>query len=155
MADEEREEREERMFKREEAEALLPAIAQRLSGAILNKKRVDELDSEFSQVQNRILLQGGLLPTYGPLARKRMERESLAGALRDAVSEIESNGCVVKDLEMGLVDFPSMVNDEQVFLCWKLGEPAIRFWHRTDEGFAGRKPLGPSGASGPEDKKPN
>ena len=70
-----------------------------------------------------------------------MERESLAGALRDAVSEIESNGCVVKDLEMGLVDFPSKVNDEQVFLCWKLGEPAIRFWHRMDEGYAGRKPL--------------
>jgi len=152
MADEEREER---LFKREEAEALLPAIAQRLTGAIQNKKRVDELDAEFSQVQNRILLQGGLLPNYGPLASMRMERETLAGSLRDAVSEIESNGCVVKDLDMGLVDFPSIVNDEQVLLCWKLGEPGIRFWHHTSEGFSRRKPLGASDASEPEDKKPN
>jgi hypothetical protein len=149
------EERQERLFKREEAEALLPLIEPRLTGAIQTKRRVDELDAEFSQVQNRILLQGGLLPPYGPLARKRVERESLMGALRDAVSEIESNGCVVKDLEMGLVDFPSVVNDEQVFLCWKLGEPGIRFWHRTNEGFAGRKPLGSAEAAGPEDKKPN
>ena len=149
------EEREERLFKREEAEALLPAIAQRLTGAIQNKKRVDEFDAEFTQVQNRILLQGGLLPNYGPLARMRMEREALAGSLRDAVSEIESNGCVVKDLDLGLVDFPSIVNDEQVFLCWKLGEPGIRFWHRMDEGFTGRKPLGSSDAGDPEDKKPN
>lgn len=152
MADEEREER---LFKREEAEALLPLIAQRLSSAVNNKHRVDELDAEFSQVQNRILLQGGLLPTYGPLARKRVEREALASALRDAVSEIESNGCVVNDLEMGLVDFPSIVNDEQVFLCWKLGEPDIRFWHGIHEGFAGRKPLGQSGDGGSEGKKPN
>jgi len=152
MADEEREDR---LFKREEAEALLPLIEQHLTGAIQNKRRVDELDSEFSQVQNRILLYGGLLPSYGPLARKRIEREALAGALRDAVSEIESNGCVVKDLEKGLVDFPSIVNDEQAFLCWKLGEPGIRFWHRMDEGFAGRKPLGPPAAGESEDKKPN
>lgn len=152
MADEEREER---LFRRDEAEALLPLIEQHLTGAIQNKRRVDEFDAEFSQVQNRILLQGGLLPPYGLLARKRVERETLAGALRDAVSEIESNGCVVKDLEMGLVDFPSIVNDEQVFLCWKLGEPAIRFWHHMNEGFAGRKPLGSTGASKPEDKKPN
>jgi len=103
----------------------------------------------------RLILYGGLLPSYGPLARKRIEREALAGALRDAVSEIESNGCVVKDLEKGLVDFPSIVNDEQVFLCWKLGEPGIRFWHRMDEGFTGRKPLGSSDAGDPEDKKPN
>ena len=149
------EEREDRLFKREEAEALLPLIEQHLTGAIQNKKRVDEFDAEFTQVQNRILLQGGLLPNYGPLARMRMEREALAGSLRDAVSEIESNGCVVKDLDLGLVDFPSIVNDEQVFLCWKLGEPGIRFWHHMSEGFSGRKPLGASGASEPEDKKPN
>lgn len=152
MADEERADR---LFNRQEAEALLPLIEQMLLGAMQNKQRVEQLDADFSQVQNRILLYGGLLPSYGALARKRLERETLAGALRDAVAEIESNGCVVKDLKLGLVDFPSVVNDEQVYLCWKLGEQGIRYWHRADEGFAGRKPLGPADAAPPGDTKPH
>ena len=154
MADQEREDREDRLFNRQEAEALLPLIEPMLTGAIENKRRLEQLEADFAQVQNRILLYGGLLPPYGVLAQKRMEREALVGAVRDTVSEIESNGCVVKDLEMGLVDFPSIVNDEQVYLCWKLGERGIRFWHRTDEGFAGRKPLGPADAV-PGDSKPH
>ena len=58
---------------------------------------------------------------------------------------------MVKDLEMGLLDFPAIVNNQEVYLCWRLGEERIRFWHRQDEGFAGRKPLDPSdkGSSNP------
>jgi len=147
--------REERLFNRQEAEALLPLIEQMLTGAVKNKHRVDELDADFAQVQNRVLLYGGILPPYGLLAQKRLERESLGVALREAVTEIESNGCVVKDIEQGLVDFLSVVNDEQVYLCWKLGEPGIRYWHRTDEGYAGRKPLGPKDANPGGDDRPN
>jgi hypothetical protein len=66
------------------------------------------------------------------------------------MQHIEESGCVVKDLDIGLVDFPAMLGDEQVFLCWKLGEPRIEFWHRMDEGFAGRKPISDEfGSSGP------
>lgn len=152
MADEEREDK---LFNRQEAEALLPLLEQMLTGAIENKHRLEQLDADFTQVQNRVLLYGGLLLSYGVLARKRLEREALAGAVRDTVSEIESNGCVVKDLDLGLVDFPSMVNEEQVYLCWKLGERGIRYWHRTDEGYAGRKPLGPADTATPGDSKPH
>jgi hypothetical protein len=76
-------------------------------------------------------------------------------AIRETLAKIEQTGCVVKDLDIGLVDFPSVVNDEQVYLCWKLGEERIGYWHRMDEGFAGRKPLGPADASAPEAPKPN
>ena len=57
------------------------------------------------------------------------------------IYRIESLGCVVKDIDLGLVDFPAMLDDEAVYLCWKLGEPAVAYWHGTDEGFSARKSL--------------
>ncbi|HYL27328.1 MAG TPA: DUF2203 domain-containing protein [Candidatus Nitrosotalea sp.] len=57
------------------------------------------------------------------------------------IYRIESLGCVVKDIDLGLVDFPSMLDDEPVFLCWKLGESRVSYWHGTDEGFSARKAL--------------
>lgn len=55
--------------------------------------------------------------------------------------EIESLGCVFKGLELGLVDFPAVIDDEHVLLCWQYGEAEITFYHRMDEGFSGRLPL--------------
>jgi len=57
------------------------------------------------------------------------------------IYRIESYGCVVKDIDLGLVDFPSMLGDEPIYLCWKLGEPKIAYWHGLDEGFSSRQPL--------------
>jgi hypothetical protein len=57
------------------------------------------------------------------------------------IYRIESLGCVVKDIDLGLVDFPSMLDDEPIYLCWKLGEPRVAYWHGIDEGFSARKPL--------------
>ncbi|MBI2956550.1 MAG: DUF2203 domain-containing protein [Acidobacteria bacterium] len=146
------EEREEKLFDRREAESLLPKLEGLLSGAIEKKKRAEDIDREFNQVQNRILLYGGLVPPYGYLAEKKLERDSLVSGMREAVTCIEEIGCVVKDLDLGLIDFPSLLNEEQIYLCWKLGEERIRFWHRMDEGFAGRKPLGEDSS---EPTKPN
>jgi hypothetical protein len=57
------------------------------------------------------------------------------------IYRIESLGCVVKDIDLGLVDFPAMLDDEPIYLCWKLGEPAVSYWHGIDEGFSARKAL--------------
>lgn len=57
------------------------------------------------------------------------------------IHRIESYGCIVKDIDLGTIDFPSTRGGEQIYLCWKMGEPAIAHWHSVDEGFAGRKPL--------------
>jgi len=151
--EQEQDDREERLFERQEAERLLPQFERVLTGALEKKKSLDGIEQELSQVQNRILLYGGILPPYGYLAEKKLERDRLMAAIREAVGEIEQNGCVVKDLDLGLVDFPSIVEDEQVYLCWKLGEKRIRYWHRVSEGFAGRKPLASEDA--PDDSKPN
>jgi hypothetical protein len=149
------EERDERLFNRREAEKLLPQLEPLLTSAIEKKKQVEDVDHEFAQVRNRILLYGGLLPPYKYLTQKKLEREGLASAVRDTVTRIEETGCVVKDLDQGLLDFPSIVNEEQVYLCWKLGEEGIGYWHRSDEGFAGRKPLLPPDSDSSEESKPN
>jgi hypothetical protein len=147
--------RRDKMFDRQEAERLLPLIENLLHGAVQNKKQLEEVEGEFTQVQNRILLYGGILPPYRYLAEKKVAREALARALRDAVERIEQTGCLVKDIDVGLVDFPSLVNDEKVYLCWKLGEERIGYWHGMDEGFASRKPLAGTDTPRPDEGKPN
>jgi hypothetical protein len=57
------------------------------------------------------------------------------------IHRIESLGCIVKDIDLGLVDFPSTHSGEQVYLCWKAGESHVSHWHGVDEGFSERKPL--------------
>ncbi|MFQ5694882.1 MAG: DUF2203 domain-containing protein [Terriglobia bacterium] len=149
------EEREQRFFDRREAELLLPTLKDLLVAALEKKKLVEAVEQEFSQVQNRILLVGGILPPYGYLAEKRVERDKLVAGIRLAVEQIEESGCVVKDLESGLLDFPSIVNDEEVFLCWKLGEESIEWYHGLEEGFAGRKRLDASASAPDAESKPN
>jgi hypothetical protein len=57
------------------------------------------------------------------------------------INRIEAYGCLVKDIDLGLVDFPSMRDGRAVYLCWKAGEARITHWHGMDEGFADRKAL--------------
>jgi hypothetical protein len=74
-------------------------------------------------------------------ARRRAERDKAVQEAKDTLAEIDEIGVLVKDLEQGLLDFPSMMDGKPVLLCWKLGEPTIAHWHTEEEGFAGRKPL--------------
>lgn len=72
---------------------------------------------------------------------KKQEFNAILANFYKAVSEIENTGVVVKSVEEGLLDFPSLRFNEEIWLCWKEGETEIRFWHGKDEGFNGRKPL--------------
>jgi hypothetical protein len=65
----------------------------------------------------------------------------LAAELTGAIERVNALGCLVKDVEQGLVDFYSMLDGEAVFLCWQFGEPGVTHWHPVDEGFAGRQPI--------------
>jgi hypothetical protein len=69
------------------------------------------------------------------------EATRAAAEIARLVSRIQGLGILVKDLDRGLVDFPAMRGDEEVLLCWELGEDEVGFWHGLEEGFAGRKPL--------------
>lgn len=82
---------------------------------------------------------GGVRPNEIDRLQETMNAEA-AGVVR-CVEELQSLGVLVKDLDEGLVDFPALRGDEEVLLCWRLGEEDIEFWHPADEGFAGRRPL--------------
>jgi len=110
-----------------------------LRGVQEKKKRIEEIDQQFQEVNSRILLHGGLLIDIAPLAKLRAERDKLAEGIKDAVSEIGAMGVQIKDLDTGLLDFPCAVDGEIILLCWKMGEETITHWHSTTEGFAGRK----------------
>jgi hypothetical protein len=66
---------------------------------------------------------------------------ALVEAASDTTEEIAALGCVIKDVELGLVDWPAWHDGRAVWLCWRLGEPEVGFWHDLDAGFAGRRPV--------------
>ena len=82
---------------------------------------------------------GGIPPAVLAEATAAVERE--ARSLARAVDAIAEHGAEVKDLDEGLIDFPALHRGETVLLCWKLGEDEIRYWHRIEDGFAGRRPV--------------
>jgi hypothetical protein len=101
------------------------------------------LESDLSAVSSRIAMMGGVIVPYEKLAAVRLQHDQLAETFNSALTQIIETGCVIKDLDVGLLDFPAIIDNQDVYLCWKLGEDRIRFYHRQDEGFAGRKPLDP------------
>lgn len=128
-------------FNREEAEELLPLIKITLAEARKSKEKIERLDRELGQATAKIMVLGGSVPPYGRLATTRAEREQFATQLQEALNRIHETGCLVKDVDEGLVDFPTLRGGEEVYLCWKLGEERILYWHGIEEGFAGRKPI--------------
>ena len=134
-----------RYFDRQEAEELLPMISGVLGEAREQKQVMDTLDRDLAQAAAKIMVMGGWIPPHRELAEKRVLRDQSRDKIREAVEQIQEIGCILKDLDEGLVDFPAMLNGHEVYLCWKLGEERIVYWHGLDEGFAGRKPLESSG----------
>ena len=131
----------ERTFTLDEAHELLPVLESLLRQAIGGKKQIEEIDKELKEVAHRVFLSGGMLLPIVRLARRKAEREKAAQQVKDAVSEINSTGVQVKDLDIGLLDFPCVVDGRTILLCWRLGEKSIAHWHGMEEGFAGRKPI--------------
>ena len=131
----------ERSFTFDEAQSLLPILESLLRTAIDGKKLIEAVDAEFQELADQVFLSGGLLVNIVQVARRKAEREKTIHRVKDALAEIDSTGVQVKDLDIGLLDFPCEVEGRTVLLCWKLGETGITHWHGTDEGFAGRKPI--------------
>ena len=130
-----------RTFTLEEAQSLLPVLDSLLRTAISAKKLMEEVEAEQQTLAHRVFLNGGTYLDVVPLARRKAERVKAEQRARDALAEIDSIGVQVKDLDIGLLDFPCEVDGNVVLLCWKMGEAAITHWHGTEEGFAGRKPI--------------
>ena len=130
-----------RTFTVAEAETLLPVLESLLRSAIEAKKLIEEVDTEQQALAQRVFVNGGTMVDIVAVARRKAEREKALQKAKDAVAEIDATGVQVKDLDIGLLDFPCVVGDDVILLCWKLGEKGITHWHGTEEGFAGRKPI--------------
>ena len=81
------------------------------------------------------------LDFFSQLLDQKRRRDSSAAGLKETLEKIQEYGCVVKDLDIGLLDFPTLYRGEEVYLCWKLGEKGIGYWHGVHEGFRGRKAI--------------
>jgi len=135
-----------KLFTINEANDLLPTIRPVVEQILENIRRLkivsesvirrDQLDPEAPNLMERLRDDG--------------EITRLVEQIKEWVESINGYGCMCKGVEQGLVDFPCVFGSEVVFLCWQLGEPSVGFWHRIEDGFAGRKALLEGDTSDPE-----
>jgi len=109
--------------------------------AMTLKTAFQESDEQLDSIAKRISALGGTRVNQEEALVLRNRRDSAGLRLKECIDEIQSTGCQIKDLEIGLLDFPTLYRGEEVLLCWRLGEEGIRFWHNLTEGFRGRKPI--------------
>jgi len=127
-----------RLYTPQTANEALPEVRRLFSVILAYKKQAVAL-----QEQVEMIMQSG--SQFDKFVKKKQELNIAVSNYYKAIEQLEVTGVVIKDVEQGLLDFPSKKFDEEVWLCWKVGETEIKFWHAKDEGFTGRKPLIPSG----------
>jgi hypothetical protein len=126
-----------RLFTHEEATAFLPMLRPRLQHLAAMKRRLDGVRQEFNALRQQASANG-----HAKRAQElEKELHTLVHNLNTEIAAIQALGVEVKDLSIGLVDFPSEREGRVVYLCWRMDEPAIIAWHELDGGYLGREPL--------------
>src|ERR1700749_3609910 len=108
-----------RIFTLTEAERASQELEPFLLEAMDCRKKLAGLETDLSAVSTRIMMMGGVIVPYEKLATLRVEHQQLAETLKTALNRILETGCLIKDLEVGLLDFPALINNEEVYLCWR------------------------------------
>ncbi len=130
-----------RFFTLLEAEALLPSIEAYLRRLLLLKNEHEQAHAQINVISQRIMLAGGMVPPRDQVLELKKQKEAAAKGLKETVEAIQETGCQLKDVEIGLIDFPTLYRGKEVYLCWKLGEEGIGYWHRVEDGYQGRQPI--------------
>ncbi len=102
-------------------------------------KHLTQLKEALDQIQESLNISGELSIVEFSRQKRRLNR--VVSDLYRQIEEIEELGCVIKDIDTCLVDFPAKMFDREVWLCWRLGEPRVMYWHGKDEGFTSRKSI--------------
>ncbi len=144
-----------RYFRIEQAERLLPEVGTAIEAAIEARRAYEASERQLQRALRRLSMLGGAIVDREALASEQERRGQAAKALNEAIEHIHSFGCQVKDLDMGLIDFPTRFQGREVLLCWKLGEKGIGWWHGTEEGYRGRKPVDDEFLAGHEGERPS
>lgn len=130
-----------RYFTLQQAQQLLPILEAEFRQALRVKRELDGAARELAGYSKHLFLAGGAVVDQRKFLSLRSRRDALARRLKEMLEAIQEHGCQVKDLELGLLDFPTLYRGKEVCLCWRLGEPEIAWWHEADEGYRGRKPI--------------
>jgi hypothetical protein len=130
-----------RLFTPEEANKTLPYVERVIKDIVDTHQRISDLYSTW-----RAMSDEDVLASTDESERKEAEKiegqiRVLLGAREEFVEELETIGCEFKDFQLGLVDFPARLGDRDVYLCWRMGEPEIQFWHELHDGVSGRQPI--------------
>lgn len=132
-----------KFFELTEANAFIPSLTRAFERMTMLRA---ELDTRLEDLQAQGVFDVSPYinsPEQAPEPVREMVTRiaKVASILESEIRTIHETGALVKDLDLGLVDFPGRVNGKDVYLCWKVGEPEIRFWHDVDKGFRERRPL--------------
>jgi hypothetical protein len=134
-----------RFYALDDANALVPEMAE-VVGRLRDQR--DELVGLRDTYRDRESIVVGEMIADAPdteddaeLRRLRLRMRGIVDQMQADVAWLDERSIVLRDISSGLLDFPALVSGHQVWLCWRLGEDAVGFWHGHDEGFAGRRPL--------------
>jgi hypothetical protein len=134
-----------RLFTAVEVNAMIPRLTDLMGQAMELHRRASALQETLGEERERIRVSGGAMVDQRDWKARAERLDGYAIEVKQVLRKVLEMGGVIKDLEMGLVDFPGLVpqvaGTQPVNLCWKHGEDAVRFWHGFDEGYAQRKPL--------------
>lgn len=126
-----------RHFTLEEAESLLPTVAPLMKESRELKRTIEERLSEWQS--HRDERDAAASTAEEALLKGRLD--FLVKQINERLEAVEKTGALPKDLDLGLIDFPALIGGREAFLCWRLGESGIRYWHDVSEGYGGRRRL--------------
>ncbi|NHI02444.1 hypothetical protein DYY67_0483 [Candidatus Nitrosotalea sp. TS] len=121
-------------FTLKEANAMLPSVIKKFKDLV-------NLKNEVIKIQTEIETNPKYMSSFKDYSLKKQELNTAISNFYKSIEDIESSGVMIKSIDEGLLDFPSLRFNEEIWLCWKEGETEIKFWHGKDEGFNGRKPV--------------
>lgn len=126
-----------RIFTPQEANRTLPQVKQMFRSIVSQKDDVVSLQEELQQTES--------LSSLEKFIKKKQQLNEAVSKLYKLIELLESMGVLIKSVDEGVLDFPSVRFNKDVLLCWKFGETEVKFWHDRDEGFKDRKALAPAG----------
>ena len=130
-----------RFFTLDQARLALPGVERMIREAMTLKTACDDVETRLRDITRSIMMSGGRQIDREAVLQLKTRRETSLDSLKQIIEKVHETGCLIKDLDAGLLDFPTLYRGREVYLCWKAGEEGIAFWHGVDEGFRGRKAI--------------
>ncbi|MDE1831570.1 MAG: DUF2203 domain-containing protein [Thaumarchaeota archaeon] len=121
-------------FTLDQANKILPSIIEKFDRVVSMKDQVIKIQSDLESNPK-------YMTNFKDYIIKKQELNSVITSFYKSIEDLEATGVSIKSIDQGLMDFPSLMFNEEIWLCWKRGETEIKFWHGKEEGFNGRKPI--------------